>query len=90
MTHPIRYRGNNAAVYEAALLKLFRKHPPSRSEFSITIYERGDLSGRGKITHQWLASSKSIQAKAKQMAGTIVSESKYFSERDIKGFMFDF
>jgi hypothetical protein len=25
MTHPIRYRGNNAAVYEAALLKLFRK-----------------------------------------------------------------
>jgi hypothetical protein len=50
----------------------------------------GDLSGRGKITHQWLASSKSIQAKAKQMAGTIVSESKYFSERDIKGFMFDF
>jgi hypothetical protein len=90
MTHPIRYRGNNAAVYEAALLKLFRKHPPSRSEFSITIYERGKLSGRGKLTHQWLASSKSIQAKAKQMAETIVAESKYFSRDDIKGFMFDF
>jgi hypothetical protein len=90
MTHPIRYRGNDPAVYEAALLKLFRKYPPSSSEFSITIYERGKLSGRGKLTHQWLASSKSIQAKAKQMAETIVAESKYFSRDDIKGFMFDF
>jgi hypothetical protein len=29
MNHPLRYRGNDPAVYETALVKLFRKYPPA-------------------------------------------------------------
>jgi hypothetical protein len=90
MNHPLRYRGNDPAVYEAAVLKLFRKYPPLRSQFSITIYEQGKISGRDMLTHQWAADASSIHAKAKQMAMTIVAECERFSGRPIKGLKLDF
>jgi hypothetical protein len=90
MNHPLPYRGNDPAIYEAALLKLFRKYPPSRLQFSITIYEQGKLSGKDMLIHQWPAAAKTIQEHAKQMAETIVAECKRLTGRPIKGLMLDF
>jgi hypothetical protein len=90
MNHPLRYRGNDPAVYETALVKLFRKYPPARPGLSITIYERGQMSGREVSTHRWLPGAKSIQAKAKQIARTVLEECERLSGRPIKGIRLDF
>lgn len=90
MNHPMRYHGNDPGAYEAALLDLFRKYPPSLSEFSITLHETGKISGRGKLTQPWPASVKTVPEKAKRMAETIVAECKRLSGRAIKGITLDF
>jgi hypothetical protein len=90
MTHVIFYLGEDPAAYEAAALTLFQKHPPSRADFSITIYEKGKAGGQGTKTELWPGSAKSIHGNAKQMAAAIVAERKRFAGSVIDRFAVDF
>ena len=52
MKHDLGYLGNDPAVYEAALLPLFQKYPPTGTEFSITIHEKGKIGGEYRSHHR--------------------------------------
>jgi hypothetical protein len=90
MTHHLRYLGDDPNLYEAALLKLFQKHPPSRKEFSVTIHEAGKLGGTYTSTRLWPASAKSVHERARLAAHEIVGRCKRLVGSVFKDIMLDF
>jgi hypothetical protein len=89
MRHHLPYFGDDAALYNMVLLKLFQKYPPPSSEFSITIHETGKTGGTYTSTYR-PPGTKSIRETAKLVAHKIVGEYKSHVGQVFKGVTLDF
>jgi hypothetical protein len=90
VNHYLPYLGDDAAPYEAALLDLFQKYPPSSaSDVSITIHKAGKAGG--DYTSRYPPpGTKSIHEFAELMAHKIVREYKSHVGQVFKGVTLDF
>jgi hypothetical protein len=89
MRHHLPYFGDDAALYNIVLLKLFQKYPPPSSGFSITILETGKAGGAFTSRYR-PPDMKSIHETAKLVAGKIAGECKSHTGRAFKGVALDF
>ena len=87
MKHFLSYLGDDAALYEAALLNLFQRYPPSASAsvVSITIHRKGKAGGNYTATKAWPPGSKNPYEIAKFIAENIVTECKPLAGMTLDG-----
>jgi hypothetical protein len=90
MKHYLPNLGDDAAVYEAAILDILQKHPQSSSGVSITIHEAGKAGSAYTAREAWPPSSKSVADIAKLVAHKIVGEYKSHAGRVFKRVTLDF
>jgi hypothetical protein len=87
--HFLRYLGDDAPTYEAALLKLFQKYPPPPSGVAFTLHEAGKVGGTYTV-HEVLPPGSKTADIAKLVAHKIVAECKSHAGRVFKGVTLDF
>jgi hypothetical protein len=90
MKHHLPYLGHDTTLYEAALLDLFQKYPPSPSGVSITIHEAGKAGAHYTSMYGWPSGTKSIHETAKFVAHKIVGEYLSHVGQVFKGVTLDF
>lgn len=64
----------NEAYYEAAILDIFQKYPPTSSMVSITLHEAGKADGVHTVHQAWPPGSMSVADIAKFVAHRIVEQ----------------
>jgi hypothetical protein len=79
----------NEAYYEAAILDIFQKSPPTSSVVSITLHEAGKAGGAYTVHEAW-PRGKSAADIAKLVAHRIVGEYKSHVGQVFKGITLDF
>jgi hypothetical protein len=89
MRHHLPCFGDDAALCNIVLLKLFQKYPPPSSEFSITIHETGKAGG-GYTSRYRPFGTQSIHETAKLVARKIAGECKSHGGQVFKGVTLDF
>jgi hypothetical protein len=89
MKHHLPYLGDDPAPYETALLKLFKKYPPSPLGGWITIHEAGTAGGNYTSRYR-SPGTKSIHEIARLLAHKIVGKYKVLVGRVFKGVTLDF
>ena len=89
MRHHLPCFGDDAALYNIVLLKLFQKYPPPSSQFSITIHETG-RAGSAYTSIYRPPGKKSIHETAKLVAHKIVAEYRSHVGQVFKGVTLDF
>jgi hypothetical protein len=66
----------NESHYEAAILDIFQKYPPTSSMVSITLHEAGKADGAHTVHQAWPPDSMSVADIAKFVAHRIVEQCK--------------
>ena len=79
----------DVAFYEAAMVDILQKYPPSASRVVITIHEAGKVSG-ATVREAWPPGSKSAADIAKLVARKIVQVYTDHSERAFDRVTIDF